>query len=831
MRRVLSKLALAGALICGLIGAGTVCAASSSAQSSDPGQPSDSAPADPAGSGALAEVIVTARRRAEVLQNVPISITSVKVSDLQVEGIDSLDALQLVVPSLNTEQQRDRDSALPSIRGVKSNEISPDQQKVETLYDGLPVLGEQSVTQFVDIQSVSVYRGPQSAEFGRSVFAGAINYISMPASLTKTSAFTDATYGTDGLASGDALYTGPIIPGKLGVLVAVHQDNYDGPGNFDGPGTVTSSDAVKLGGTKTRYMSAKLAFEPVDWIHAELRYQHLDTYDEPSDQYDLDPTAAQFALLPKSIAPLVDPLTSARIVVGRINFTPPPTAFDRNFCFQGNAVQPTPSCITNPYNRLNRNRYTATLQFDTGGGGQLSIRAYSSYELQLRRDDSDRSNLVPYLNTVSHRVVNTVNDEYDVLPETEHYAEMVWLSPSDKRLRASVGASYYWYDFGTNLYFNVDPDVLAQVFSDDTRNKAVYGSLQYDLTHALTLSIEGRLQADTVIGYNVAAAPAIETSTTTNSFLPRFSATYKVNPALSVYAQVAKGDDPGGNNPDALSPVKQQLAAAAGTGAALDSFLHYKEETLWNYEVGAKGSLFDRHLVYAVDVYYLDWNNYQNVTNFQIATPGSFPAISNVPPQYGSRVTFNEGSLHGQGLEFSGTYQPNRILAVDFSYAHDKMQYADACSPTITQFGFALERTSPYPCVNVDGHQEPLNPQDTIGLGLRLTTYLSADKQWTNELRGYYLGRQYIDDTNLDWVAAKTTINFDSVLAKGHASLKFFVNNLTDNRSPVAVGAGAGAGARLLESNFNLTGNAGQTGIQATVAPPREYGLTATYHF
>jgi iron complex outermembrane recepter protein len=815
--------ALAGALALG-----AVCHAALAA-SADAAAP-DAAAGAPATT--LQEVVVTAERRATNIQTTPIAITAVNVSALQAMGVTDYDALQRAVPSLEVEQQRERDSTLPSIRGVKANEISPDLQKVITLYDGMPLLGTQSVSQMIDVDRVEVYRGPQSAEFGRSVFAGAINYVSRNASLTHYSGTATLSYGNDGLASGSGLLTGPLVQDKLGLLVAVHQDNYDGPGD------ITSSDGVKLGGTKTRYLAVKLNFSPFESLDGYLRFQHLDTYDEPSDVYNLAIVGnPQFVLLPASMAPNVNALTSAETIIGPVNTTPPAGAFDRNFCFPGNAVITRPNCVTSPSNRLNRDRYATNLTGKLPDGSTLTLQGFLSWEVQTRQDDNDRTNLLPYINTVTHRPVNTVQNVYNALTETDRYVELLWLSRPNRALRGHVGASYYWFDLPTIIDNNVNPNILTQVLSDYSRTSALYGQIEYDVLHNLTLSLEARLQRDHVIGYNPNPAapgqpPLAPVAVTTDSFLPRFSMTYSLNPDLTVYGQVAEGDDPAGTNPDVLTPTKVQIAKLAGTYGQLESFLQYREEKLWNYELGVKGNALDHHLVFSADVYYLVWQNYQNATNFQIAPVGTYPSITTSPPFYNSHVTFNEGDLHGKGVELSAQYQPIDMLGLRLDYSHNDMHYVNACSPGIVQFGFATENGFPYPCVNVAGKDLPLIPHDTVSLGLTLTNPFPNGMQWSNRLEYYYLGPQYIDDSNLNWIPAKSNLDFFStLLIRNSLSVTAFVKNITDNRIPTAEGGPGGGGSTYLASNPRLGGFAGQTGFDFAVAPPREYGVTLDYSF
>ena len=76
--------------------------------------------------------------------------------------------------------------------------------------------------------------------------------------------------------------------------------------------------------------------------------------------------------------------------------------------------------------------------------------------------------------------------------------------------------------------------------------------------------------------------------------------------------------------------------------------------------------------------------------------------------------------------------------------------------------------------------------------------------------------------------APKTTLNFRSTLSKGDFSATAYVNNLTDNRTPS--NAVASGDARIVASDFTLSGNAGQR-YSASISAPRSYGVTLNYRF
>ena len=123
------------------------------------------------------EITVSGRKRGELLQDVPVSISAFTQDDLVEQGITNLQKLYEATPGLTFDTAHgDRNSSQPAVRGVQSTRVLSTLQKVTTFVDGIPMAGQVASLTFTGIDQVEVYSGPQSAAFGRATFAGAINY-------------------------------------------------------------------------------------------------------------------------------------------------------------------------------------------------------------------------------------------------------------------------------------------------------------------------------------------------------------------------------------------------------------------------------------------------------------------------------------------------------------------------------------------------------------------------------------------------------------------------------------------------------------------------------
>jgi len=154
--------------------------------------------ATPAYAQSVDEVIVTATRRAESIQDVPIAVTAIQPEQLEKQGVVNIQNLTSVAPSFSTSNaQIASGSVVLRVRGVgtTSNNIGFESAVgifIDGAYQSRPgvALGE-----FVDVERVEVLRGPQGTLFGRNTSAGALNITNVRPDLSEFGGFVNATYG------------------------------------------------------------------------------------------------------------------------------------------------------------------------------------------------------------------------------------------------------------------------------------------------------------------------------------------------------------------------------------------------------------------------------------------------------------------------------------------------------------------------------------------------------------------------------------------------------------------------------------------------------------
>jgi outer membrane receptor protein involved in Fe transport len=227
----------------------------------------------------IEEIIVTTRKRAENLQEIPIVVTAFTAENIERKGIAGLnDVLKYTAGVQILEGFAPQDQRIV-IRGLSPTRGRPNvavlQDDIDISSESINTAGGSLLinTRLFDVERIEIVKGPHSALYGRSAFAGAINYISKkPGDEFEGSVSTDlATYGK---YEGKVGVSGPMIPDVLNVGVNAAYWNFDGFYK-------NSLTGKKLGGTEGKGVAATAIWKGSDILKATFRGEY--TNDE-SDQ-------------------------------------------------------------------------------------------------------------------------------------------------------------------------------------------------------------------------------------------------------------------------------------------------------------------------------------------------------------------------------------------------------------------------------------------------------------------------------------------------------------------------------------------------------------------
>ena len=186
--------------------------------------------AEPAPTSGLADIIVTATKRSENLQNVPVAITAITSDQLTKQGVFSTTDLNGSIPNLQVSSAYGDTQPNFTVRGIgvgteyNSNAASPVGIYVDEVYQSFrPSHGQQ----LYDLRQVEVIRGPQGTLFGRNTTGGAINFITRKPALKDANGYGTVGYGSFNRRTVEGALEVTPIEGKLGIRIAGNYVNSD----------------------------------------------------------------------------------------------------------------------------------------------------------------------------------------------------------------------------------------------------------------------------------------------------------------------------------------------------------------------------------------------------------------------------------------------------------------------------------------------------------------------------------------------------------------------------------------------------------------------------
>jgi len=223
------------------------------------------------------EIIVTATRRAESIQDVPIAVTAISPEVLEQQGVVNIQNLTSVAPSFSTSQaQTASGTVVLRIRGVgtTSNNVGFESAVgvfIDGAYQSRPgiALGE-----FVDVERVEVLRGPQGTLFGRNTSAGALNVINVRPDLEEFGGFVNGTLGNFDTRSVQGAINVPLAEGKLAARLTGAYRTRDGFIDLVGPGGVDLGDSDDVGDQV--FLRGQIGFEEDNGVKGRVIIDYSD---------------------------------------------------------------------------------------------------------------------------------------------------------------------------------------------------------------------------------------------------------------------------------------------------------------------------------------------------------------------------------------------------------------------------------------------------------------------------------------------------------------------------------------------------------------------------
>jgi iron complex outermembrane receptor protein len=236
--------------------------------------------------GNLQEIVVTAQRRSENLQNVPVAVSAITAQDLAATGATSTADLNVAVPGLNFTQNVGQGT--PYIRGVGSQSNQPGNESPVAMYvDGVYIpASSATIFDFNNIERVEVLRGPQGTLFGRNSSGGVIQVITRTPSLTESHAEGSVGYGNFDTTQSNAYLSTPLSDKFAMDLAATYRDQANGWGR-----DLTTGAGIQNGNSLG--LRSKLYSQLSDNTDVTLSVAHTRADDSYGIAYEVDPPRRQ----------------------------------------------------------------------------------------------------------------------------------------------------------------------------------------------------------------------------------------------------------------------------------------------------------------------------------------------------------------------------------------------------------------------------------------------------------------------------------------------------------------------------------------------------------
>ncbi|MDP6651645.1 MAG: TonB-dependent receptor, partial [Gammaproteobacteria bacterium] len=395
------------------------------------------------------EIVVTARKKAENLQDVPMAITAFSAEGMERAGISSLADVAAFTPGLTFSNLFGEFLPVPVIRGISPTAIFG-ENNVAVFIDGVFVSGREGLNASqLDLERIEVLKGPQSTKYGRNAFAGAINYVTArPGDELEGEA--KINIGNYDKRQARVSISGPLMGDKLTGRIAFGIDEWSGSYN-------NSLSNLDIGGYQYKTLQTSLWFTPTDTLDIQWAvYLSDDEIDdsarstipancEDRQELSLGNEASNFQPLAPNQVP--DP---ARPGQGRDNpdFSDGPRP--QNFCGTLPSLRDNTLAINDQATGEEREliRTSLNINWDVGWGTLAALTGYSSTKQQARADSNQtQDGTVPFLiNSITGRRIfdaelTTVSTGDET---TELSQELRYSSPLDLPVRFDVGA--YWYE-------------------------------------------------------------------------------------------------------------------------------------------------------------------------------------------------------------------------------------------------------------------------------------------------------------------------------------------------------------------------------------------------
>ncbi len=811
---------------------------------------------------ALEEIVVTTRKRAENLQTVPVAVSVLTADQIERLNITDISEVSKISSSVIFDQGFSSQDTRITIRGLAPTR---GRQNVAVLVDGIDISSQAIQTNggglllnphLFDLERIEVVKGPQNALYGRTAFAGAVNYITRkPTSEFQARVGTDI--GDNGQLEVRGSLSGPLLGDTL--LGSINAASWEHDGFYKN--SVTGQD---IGGTDGEGVAGTLVWNIRDGVSATFHTEYTDDTIEQAPYSAIAPTVLKDIPLsartdPDDAGPRLPVLSPSVTEI----LTVPSLPDGDDLAVTLSEDPRTGADYPGTDRDIWRNTLDVGVDFD--GMKFTSLTHYATSDV-FSFEDGRREGSVAAAG-------KTTGAEFWLRDETDLFSQELRLqSTTDGAVAWTVGALYWTeskdvQDGTVNCISNGAPPfvpgqscapLIAAVSSDalryidpwtqDTDHWSVYGLVEWEFIDRWKLILEGRYSDEEikVTGPDRAAQggddpqPArpravdatgvffptslsaaygsISDKVTDSFFSPKATLQWQATDDAMYYMSLAKATKPKG-----ISIV----GALTGFDPASSSF---DDETLYVYEIGAKTDWLDNRLLVNGSLFWQDFKD--KLVSSQKQDPDTGLLFS--APVNASKATV-------YGLELDVAFQATDALQLNASYTWLDTEYDDYTQLSkgpapIADAGNCTYVNDPAPgstgglCrIDLSGNELEYAPRNALVGGFSYRKPLVGETSWLFEGDLVYQDDRYQDSVNTAEFESYTIADFRLGLVNEQWDIIAYVDNAFEDDT--------------IKSSFRNTYN---QGISAAFAPftlvlpynqtpikpdQRQIGLRVNYRF
>ena len=810
------------------------------------------AQAAPASDSGYADIIVTARKTEEKLQNAPTSVAVATAEQIDRLGLDSVQDITKTTSGIVFDDSFGRDANRPVIRG-QANILGA--SGVAYFIDGIYFSGSIADYDVDSIERVEVVKGPQSALYGRNTYSGAINIISkMPRANWEGRVSADISERSRYDIS--ASVRGPLAPG---FGLALGGRYYDNKGEF-----VNAFDGSRIGKQQTKSLFGVLKYDNDGPIRASLRANWNKTDD------------GQPAIFSQSANENNCFFDNGTLYRG----------LGRYFC---GVIQPRQ--VNSDYSRqfvdpqnvgLHSETFNGAFRFDADLSDSLTLTSLTGYNKRTadNKTDGDYSgnsfNQVifaavptgPAVGGVPPRTLNyfaaarsTQDFTFSNRQVTKDWSQELRLQFKSDAVDVLLGGYYFSQNDDTNDNRVVPAGAVAlaqananaataalcvripncgsftpitiattapapgnadfglygpsrNINNFNIENKALFGAVTFRFTPQLSISAEGRYAEEKITQSTqtfttltaVVPAPSV-VSATFKKFTPRVTLSWQASPTNLFYAIYGEGQKPGGFN--------SNQAITAG-------FPTYAAETVKSIEFGMKHTLLGGKLIANFSAFQNDVDGYQLTQNVS------------VPPNQISLIV-NAGNARIRGFEAEFQLRPNRNVTLTANYAFTNAVFKSGFDEQLGVLNDVLDDNlvncstgDQFPATtgcqslfgNITGKRIPRAPQHTVFVDLDYRQPVGGSG-WSvfAGANVNLISSSTAQIDNLAWTGGSAVVDLRLGAQNDKFKLQFYVKNATNEQSINQI-------IRYADANNDLRRN-----FIAGLRPQRRFGVVFSAGF